>query len=665
MRLMGRINALVITGVVVLGAVSAATSITRLRSAGLAQMEGIRARQMKAKEEKLKDLTQVVLRAVEDARRSALDPVLVAEAYRARLVNLVQVAHGILEAVHRADDGLGQLQKMERAKALVKGLRYDDADYFWINDTRPAMVMHPFKPELDGQDLSEFKDPNGKRLFVEFVKAVEHAGEGFVDYMWPKPGHDQPVPKLSYVKQFQPWGWIIGTGVYMDDAEQAAREDAKKLVASFRYGPDGQDYFFIQSLTGVLEMHPIKPELNGVDQSDLADPTGKKFVAEMMRAGREAGGGFVSYLWPKPGSDVAVPKLSYVGAFEPWGWLVGTGVYIDDVEQRVAAETAKIEAAVWREIGLQSALITAITAAVVALAVFLSRRIVLPLRRATEVLGDIAEGGGDLTRRLDVGSRDEFGALATQFNSFAGTIQDMVRDVAGHSARVNGSSGELSALSAEMSLGAAQMASRSATVASAAEEMSANMATVAVAMEQASGNLGVVSTAVDQMTSTIREIAANTERASAVTSQAVSATRGASTRVDELGRAADRIGKVTLTINEISEQTKLLALNATIEAARAGEAGKGFAVVANEIKDLARQTAAATGEIRERVEGIQQSTAGTVKEIGQISKVIQDVNEMVLTIASAVEEQSSTRKEIATSVGHASPGVHEANGHVA
>jgi methyl-accepting chemotaxis protein len=108
----------------------------------------------------------------------------------------------------------------KRAALRIKDLRYSGQEYFWINDLVPIMIMHPFKPELDGKDLSEFKDPNGKHLFVEFVKVCKEKKDGFVHYMWPKPGESKPVPKLSYVKVFEPWGWIIGSGVYIDDVQR-------------------------------------------------------------------------------------------------------------------------------------------------------------------------------------------------------------------------------------------------------------------------------------------------------------------------------------------------------------------------------------------------------------------------------------------------------------
>lgn len=311
-------------------------------------------------------------------------------------------------------------------------------------------------------------------------------------------------------------------------------------------------------------------------------------------------------------------------------------------------------------------LLLSVGAFVLALAVglFVSGSITRPITRAVSVFR-AAESDSDLTRRLEAAASDEVGEMAESFNSFVGKLQAMIKGVAGEADVLSKSSAGLSGLSSKMSSGADNMSSRSKTVAAAAEEMSANMSSVAAAMEQAAANTSVVATAVEQMTSTIQEVSQNSEKARSITGDAVAQARSASERVDELGKAAGEIGKVTETITEISEQTNLLALNATIEAARAGEAGKGFAVVANEIKELARQTAAATEEIRKEIEGIQGSIGDTVSEIGQISDVINKVNEIVSIIAAAVEEQAITTREIADNVVQTTKGIQDASEKVA
>jgi len=291
--------------------------------------------------------------------------------------------------------------------------------------------------------------------------------------------------------------------------------------------------------------------------------------------------------------------------------------------------------------------------------------IVKPINRVSERLRDIAEGEGDLTRRLQVETDDEIGTMAIVFNSFMEKLQDIIKGIFVNAETLNDSSAALSNLSGQMATGTDELSGRSTTVAGAAEEMSSNINSVAAAMEEASVNLDMVASAVGEMTSTVNEIAENSEDARIITEKAVSQALNASNSVGQLGKAAEDIGKVTEAITEISEQTNLLALNATIEAARAGEAGKGFAVVANEIKELSRQTADATQEIKGKISSIQNATQGTVKEIGEVSKVINAVNEIVSTIASAVVEQSATTKEISGNVTQASQGIQEVNGNVA
>jgi methyl-accepting chemotaxis protein len=294
---------------------------------------------------------------------------------------------------------------------------------------------------------------------------------------------------------------------------------------------------------------------------------------------------------------------------------------------------------------------------------FIARGILVPILAASRMVQDVAEGEGDLTRRLDVGG-DEIGELSSWFNVFIEKLHGIISDVQSNLSTLNNSAGDLSTLSESLATGSDDATGRSNTVASAAEEMSSNMSAVAAASEQASVNVNMVASATEEMSATVNEIATNTAKARQVTEEAVAKTDKASQRVDELGGAANEISKVTEVITEISEQTNLLALNATIEAARAGEAGKGFAVVANEIKELAKQTAEATLEIKQKIEAIQDSTDLTVAEIAEINTIINDVNDIVSTIATAVEEQSASTSEIATNVAQAAQGINEVNENV-
>nr|WP_260408548.1 methyl-accepting chemotaxis protein [Planomonospora venezuelensis] len=153
-------------------------------------------------------------------------------ARKTKIQNLVETAHSIIAGYHdQAEKGaLTDEQARAAALAAVRAMRYGDGDYFWINDMGPTMVMHPIKPELDGKDLSANADPDGKLLFVEFVKVVRADGAGFVEYQWPKPDQEEPVAKLSYVAGFEPWGWVVGTGVYIDDMQATVLEKERDTV---------------------------------------------------------------------------------------------------------------------------------------------------------------------------------------------------------------------------------------------------------------------------------------------------------------------------------------------------------------------------------------------------------------------------------------------------
>jgi len=540
-----------LSGLLLMGIISLVMSIHSLEKRGEEEIASIKTMMITEKKEKLKDLVKNTYAIMESSYNAAHDSQKVAEAYKEKLKNIVDITYNAIQSLD-SRSGLTKSEKKQSALNIIKNMRYNDNGYIWINDMNPKMIMHPIKPDLNGKDLSDFKDPNGKHLFNEFVKVCRERGEGFVDYMWPKPGYDKPVAKLSYVKLFKPWNWILGTGIYLDGIKAVEIQKTREIQSA------------------------IARQRNGL---------------------------------------IGIIIILFV---------LGAGV-----------------------------------------TTYISRKITIPIKHAGEMLKDIAQGEGDLTKRLKVETKDEVGEMADWFNKFIDTIQKIIKDVAQNANQVREASGELSIISKQMTSGAEQTSEKANVVAAAGEEMSSNMSSVAAATEEAATNVNMVATAAEQMIATINEIAQNSEKASNITGEAVAQTQSASNKVDELGSAANEIGKVVETITEISEQVNLLALNATIEAARAGEAGKGFAVVANEIKDLAKQTAEATQEIKGKIGAIQDSTGATVTEIGQILKVINDVNDIVSNIATAVEEQSVTTKEIAENVVQASQGIQEVNENVA
>lgn len=294
---------------------------------------------------------------------------------------------------------------------------------------------------------------------------------------------------------------------------------------------------------------------------------------------------------------------------------------------------------------------------------FLSRAISSSLRQSVDFAESLAKG--DLTKRLSLKQKDELGLLATALNTMAEKFNSMIGNMNDEVLNLTSTSSELNITALAMSDSSANVSNSANSVATATEGLSANMNSVAAASEEASTNVNIVATASKEVTNSIAEVDARTKKARKITEDAVRLANSSSVKVDALGEAANQISKVTGVITEISDQTNLLALNATIEAARAGDAGKGFAVVANEIKELAKQTAAATGEIRASIELMQGSTDETVSEIRQITEVIGKVDEIVAGITDSVAEQTATTNEITDNIQQAAMGIGEVNENIA
>lgn len=432
--------------------------------------------------------------------------------------------------------------------------------------------------------------------------------------------------------------------------QATAQDQAKKVLRKLNYG--NGEYIFIYSDDGTTILLPPKPEREGKNFIDLKDSNGVFFIRGLIEAGHNNGRP-VFYLFPRPGSDAPVDKVATALNFGPWGWTIGTGIYIDDVNAEFANTAVKY-----------AGIIGPITLLLIVGGWLLARNIAVPLRRLCAVTERLAHNDF----QVEVGGTersDEVGAIARSVQVFKEAMAEAERlRTAQEKERAQAEQDKVEALKAmaetvEQETRSAvdrvaaltqSMADNASGMASSAVAVGDNCQNVAAAAAQAMSNAQTVAAAAEQLSASISEIAGQVSTATRVTGNAVDASGHAQVTIGLLSAAVERIGEIATLINGIAAQTNLLALNATIEAARAGEAGKGFAVVANEVKNLATQTARATGDISAQIAEIQSTTRDAVHSVEAINEAVTEVRTVAASVASAIEEQGAATQEIARNV---------------
>lgn len=436
---------------------------------------------------------------------------------------------------------------------------------------------------------------------------------------------------------------------------EQAQAQAQSLLSTLRY--DNNNYFWVNDMQGVMLMHAMKPQLQGKNLLNFKDPDGVTLFAEMVNVVRSAGHGYVPYRWAKPGFDDPVEKISYVKGFKPWGWVLGSGVYLDDIR------------AEFRRSAISVLIIGLVLYAALMLFLFLLVRTILrPLNKTISTMKDIAHGEGDLTVRLPESGNDELRELAASFNQFVNKIAILIRKATDGSSHVKTAVEMLSLDNKENERLSGAQSHQTLAVATAMEQMQASIQEVSnnatAAANETNKTQDVISTGkqtFETATQDIHNLESNIKSAAQV--------------IQDLANETHNIGSVLEVIRNIAEQTNLLALNAAIEAARAGEQGRGFAVVADEVRTLANRTQQSTEEIQNMITRLQSGAQNAVQVIESSTKLsehstvqvsmasdalehmshaISTINDMNILIAAAAEQQAATVADVNRNVNEIS-----------
>ncbi|EKO3629102.1 methyl-accepting chemotaxis protein [Vibrio metschnikovii] len=445
--------------------------------------------------------------------------------------------------------------------------------------------------------------------------------------------------------------------LYESDRNGENQAAAKTLLKAMRFESDG--YFFAYDSQGVNTLHAINPSLEGKNLYGLQDENGVPVIAGLIRAAK-SGDGFLYFSWHKPTINAQAPKLGYAEYLPKWDWVLGTGIYIDDIDAQVAQfqvlrqDQAKEQ--MWSTIGLSlvGLLITSIVVSV------LVAKGVAPLQHVVASLQDVAAGEGDLTARLKVESQDEIGEVAKAFNAFMDKLHPMIKQLRESAQQVQLAAGELDIQTTQSNQKMNSHCLETDKVVTAVTEMSATAREVA-------NNTNATSQAIESANGQIRDAQHEVNSAIEGISELVREVNLTSDAIQDLSQRTDKITQVLNVIGEIAGQTNLLALNAAIEAARAGEQGRGFAVVADEVRSLASRTQNSTQEISEMLQSLHQGVSKAVESMNTsqkrgektaeesmhikqslagISQAVGLIQDMGIQTASAAEQQSAVAEDI-------------------
>lgn len=610
------------------------------------------------------------------------------EAKKERVESIIDGVVSQIDALQKsASEGkMTQAQAQTEAKRLVTSFRYDNGNYLWITDFHPKMIMHPLKPALDGKDLSQSKDKVGNLLFVNMATVAKKSGSGYVKYFWSKPNETDPSPKMSYVKSIPEWQWVVGTGIYIDDVNEAFVNNlinSLLVLLALVVISIGIAYLVLISITRPLNkmsqiMQKVSDEgdlsqLIDVDQKDELGKIAQGFnhhilflsetITEIQRVMGQVA---------KGNTDVSIEKEMH-------------GVF-NELKQNVNQSTRNIDQTI---VSLDHT-ISGLSKGVfeVELVEGLEGRfgsivdntqtIVNTLKVSFEEINQVmAEmSAGKFERRIHIEVKGEFETLENNINSSLDSVEKAIKLISESLTRQSLGDyrtktdaklpGDLESMEQALNttcdrIGTtiSQIDQSAQHVSSMADEMAQNSQVFSEKMQSQAATLEETSASTEEITATVEQNTDSARQASILANQAqkkagegAEITEVAVSAMAEITKSSHQISDIIVLIDSIAFQTNLLALNAAVEAARAGDHGRGFAVVAGEVRNLAQKSADAAKQIKDLIENTVQKIEEGANYVGQSKASLGEINDVILQVSRIIAEITSSSDEQAKAVGH-------------
>jgi methyl-accepting chemotaxis protein len=624
-----------------------------------------------------------------------------------RIQALTQSAMGVIQEAYadEVSNRKTRAQAQEDAKSAIGKMRYAGDNYFWINDMAPNMIMHPTNPQLNGTNLSSFKDPHGTFLFNEFVKTVKNQKEGFVEYFWPKPGNDQPILKISYVSGFEPWGWVLGTGLYVDDVKEIVTKGAlstglfgglllslsifmalflaRRIVKPLHETIHSMNQIMDERLSITL------PSVKSHDEvSQLIDATHKLYqhTQENLRSKTSLSSMTSCVMMLDTANNISQMNPAMINLFEHYDEILKTigihtnalqGTSLDLFSQFSTIPLKDIQNTLKGKIqckGLHfdiqvSPVFNKHRDRLGSIIEWIDRTQEISTQQEIEKLLDEASQGR-LDYRISLENKEGFTKnLSLHMNQLLDTLTRVFDDMGGmfnHLSqgdlttriynKYSGSFHELAknanetAVKLESLVG--DMIHSSHAIQSIAQEVASSTQDLSARTEQAASNLEETAASMEEISSSVKENASHTDEASRFSSSSLTlAQKGgqvvneAMNAMDEIKNSAAEITSIMTLIDDIAFQTNLLALNAAVEAARAGESGKGFAVVAGEVRSLAQRSSEASKQIKNLITTSQNHVTHGAALVHQTGQHLGDIVISIKGLSQRISGVANATKE--------------------